>query len=104
MMTSTDQVAALRRQVAEVTAERDALAAQLAGDLPAATAWLQAKVWRQRAVLDGLNRRIVTQRFALRLYQAVRVPVTAGEWAQARAALRDEQFRGRITETVPAVG
>ena len=36
-----------RAELVEVTAERDALRAQLAGDLPAATRWLQRKVWRR---------------------------------------------------------
>ena len=33
----------------DVLAERDALRAQVEGDLPAATRWLQRKVWRQEA-------------------------------------------------------
>ncbi len=56
----------LRAQLVELTAERDALKAQLAGDLPRATRWLQRKVWRQAAALDRLNQRVVNQRFVLR--------------------------------------
>ena len=56
----------MRAELVELTAERDALRAQLAGDLPAATRWLQRKVWRQAAELDRLNRRVASQRFVLR--------------------------------------
>ncbi len=42
----------MRAELVELTAERDALRAQLAGDLSAATRWLQRKVWRQAAELD----------------------------------------------------
>jgi hypothetical protein len=56
----------LRAQLVELAAERDALKAQLAGDLPRATRWLQQKVWRQAAALDRLNQRVVNQRFVLR--------------------------------------
>ena len=67
MTMSTDSTGApdLRRELVELAAERDALRAQLEGDLPAATRWLQRKVWRQAAALDVLNRRVVTQRFVL---------------------------------------
>ena len=52
-MTTT---ADIRQEYLELTAERDALRAQLEGDLPAATRWLQRKVWRQAVELDRLNR------------------------------------------------
>ncbi len=65
-MTTSTGAAELRAELVELAAERDALGAQLDGDLPAATRWLQRKVWRQAAALDALNRRIVTQRFVLR--------------------------------------
>jgi hypothetical protein len=97
----TDDTIALRRALAEMTAERDALAAQLAGDIPAATYWLQAKVTRQRAQLDILNRALLSRRFALRLLNQVREPLTAREWADARAAA-GEPLRKRIEEKVPA--
>ena len=53
----TPVTADLRAEFVELMAERDALRAQLAGDLPQATRWLQRKVWRQAAELDRLNRR-----------------------------------------------
>jgi hypothetical protein len=92
----------LRRQLAEVTAERDALRAQLEGDLPSATAWLQSKVWRQRNQLDVMNRSVLSHRFALRLMNSIREPVTAEEWKKAREALTDERLRERVDEKVPA--
>lgn len=45
----TTAITDVRAELIELTAERDALRAQLAGDLPAATRWLQRKVWRQAA-------------------------------------------------------
>jgi hypothetical protein len=81
----------LRREVAELRAERDALQAQLDGDIPRATYWLQTKVWRQRRALDRLERRQLSIRFALRLMNELREPVTAEEWWVARnaASLRE---------------
>jgi hypothetical protein len=56
-----------RRQLDEASREIDALRAQLEGDIPRATAWLQRKVWRQRLALGRLNKRVVAQRFWARL-------------------------------------
>lgn len=89
---------ALRRRIAELGSERDALAAQLTGDIPRATVWLQTKVWRQRRALDQRERKLLTLRFALRLMNALREPVTAQEWAAARDAAR---LRDRIDEEAP---
>ena len=83
-------------ELAEVTAERDALRAQLAGDLPAATRWLQRKVWRQAAALDTLNRRVVTQRFVLRTLDGLGRSLTADEYRAARAEIADDQLRDRV--------
>jgi hypothetical protein len=99
----TDEVTRLRMELAEMTAERDALAAELAGDIPAATAWLQGKVTRQRRALDLMNRRAAAHRFALRLYAQARAPLTAAEWAAARQQVTDGQLAERIGEKVPAV-
>jgi hypothetical protein len=86
-------------ELAEVTAERDALRAQLAGDLPAATRWLQSKVWRQAAALDALNRRVVSQRLVLRTLDRLGRSLTAEEFRAARDAVADPRLRDRI-ETV----
>jgi len=86
----------LRAQLVEMAAERDALRAQLDGDLPAATRWLQRKVWRQAAALDALNRRVVAQRFVLRALDALGRSLTAEEYRTARAEIADARLRDRI--------
>ena len=88
MSISTDSpVPELRARVAELSAERDALRAQLDGDLPSATRWLQRKVWRQAAALDALNRRVTSQRFVLRTLDDLGRSLSAEEYRQARAGL-----------------
>lgn len=100
MTTSTDApIADLRSQIVELEAERDALRAQLDGDIPTATRWLQRKVWRQAAALDTLNRRIVSQRFVLRTLDELGRSLSADEYRTARAAVADEQLRERIAES-----
>lgn len=99
-----DQVQVLRREVAELRAERDALTAQLKGDIPAATAWLQVKVWRQRLALDGLNRTVIRQRFVLRTLQSLGRGLTKEEYLVARDATADGQLRDRISEDAAAMG
>jgi hypothetical protein len=88
----------LHAKLDEVTAERDALRAQLEGDLPAATKWLQRKVWRQAAALDGLNRRVVSQRFVLRTLDGLGRSLTVAEYTAARNAVANPQLRERIDE------
>jgi hypothetical protein len=89
-------LADLRRELTELAAERDALRAQLEGDLPSATRWLQRKVWRQAAELDRLNRRVTSQRFVLRTLAGLGRSLSAAEYQAARAAIADEQLRDRI--------
>ena len=91
-MTASD----LRAQLVELTAERDALWAQLDGDLPTATRWLQRKVRRQAEALDALNRRVVSQRFVLRTLDGLGRSLTPTEFHSAKAAISDEQLRDRI--------
>jgi hypothetical protein len=88
----------LRAQLVELTAERDALRAQVEGDLPAATRWLQRKVWRQAAALDALNRRVVSQRFVLRTLDELGRSLTAAEYRAARADVADAALRDRIED------
>ena len=83
-MTTTPE-ADLRSRLVEAVAERDALRAQIEGDLPTATRWLQRKVWRQAAALDALNRRVVAQRFVLRTLDELGRSLTAEELQAARA-------------------
>jgi hypothetical protein len=88
----------LRAQLVELTAERDALRAQLDGDIPAATRWLQRKVWRQSAALDALNRRVVSQRLVLRTLDELGRSLTAAEYHSARARIADPALRARMQD------
>lgn len=97
-MTATADIADVRTQLVELTAERDALRAQLEGNLPAATRWLQRKVWRQAAALDALNRRVVSQRFVLRSLDELGRSLTAAEYRAARARVADTRLRDRIDD------
>ena len=98
MTTSIDASAGsdLRARLVELAAERDALRAQLEGDLPTATRWLQRKVWRQAQALDALNRRVVAQRFVLRMLDGLGRSLSAAEFASAKAAIADARLRDRI--------
>ena len=87
-----------RADLVELAAERDALRAQLEGDLPAATRWLQRKVWRQAAALDALNRRVVSQRFVLRTLDELGRSLTAAEYQSARARVRDQVLLSRAAD------
>lgn len=89
---------ALRAQLADLAIERDALRAQLEGDLPAATRWLQRKVWHQREALDALNRRVATQRFILRTLTGLGRSLTADEYRSARDRIDNAELRARIDE------
>ncbi|HXL17354.1 MAG TPA: hypothetical protein VN961_07535 [Streptosporangiaceae bacterium] len=86
----------MRAGLVELTAERDALRAQLAGELPQATRWLQRKVWRQAAELDRLNRRVTSQRFVLRTLAELGRSLTAEEYRAARDAVTNVELRDRI--------
>jgi len=88
----------LRHELLELAAERDALRAQLEGDLPTATRWLQRKVWRQARELDRLNRRVTSQRFVLRTLDELGRSLTAAEFRAARDGVRDPQVLDRIKE------
>jgi hypothetical protein len=92
----TAAITDVRAELVELTAECDALRAQLAGDLPAATRWLQRKVWRQAAELDRLNRRVTSQRFALRTLDELGRSLTVEEYRAARNAVSNVQLRDRI--------
>jgi hypothetical protein len=101
-MTITDarqeQAASLRRQVAELERECEILTAQLEGNIPSATFWLQGKVTRQRAALDALNRTVVSQRFVLRTLDELGRSLSADEYRAARGAVKNEQLRDRIED------
>jgi uncharacterized coiled-coil protein SlyX len=97
-MTTAKSLTELHADLVELTAERDALRAQLEGDVPAATRWLQRKVWRQAAALDALNRRLVSQRFALRTLDDLGRSLTAAEYRSARVQIRDKALLSRIED------
>jgi hypothetical protein len=97
-MSTPISTADLRADLVELEAERDALRAQLEGDLPAATRWLQRKVWRQAAALDALNRRVVSQRFVLRTLDELGRSLTAAEYQSARARIRDQVLLSRVAD------
>jgi hypothetical protein len=98
MTMSIDASAAadLRAELVELAAERDALRAQLEGDLPNATRWLQRKVWRQAEALDALNRRVVAQRFVLRTLHDLGRTLTSAEFHAAKGRVADARLRDRI--------
>jgi hypothetical protein len=100
-MTSEEEIVKLRMALAEAVDEIDVLKARLDGDIPRALHWLQGKAERQRLALDGLNRRVLSLHFALRLMNRLREPVTAAEWKQARETVADEALRKRIDEKAP---
>ena len=102
-MSYEDQIRELRRQLSEAQADRTALEAQLAGDLPKATRWLQSKVVRQREALDVLNHRVVSQRFVLRTLNEMGRGLSVEEYRAARQAVANDQLRGRIDEEPVAV-
>lgn len=99
MTTSID--ATLRAQLVEALAERDALRAQLEGDLPTATRWLQRKVWRQAKALDTLNHRVTRQRFVLRTLDELGRSLTAAEFRTAKEQVTDPLLGVRIGDPDP---
>lgn len=60
--------------------------------------WLQMKVASQRKALDTLNRRVLTQRFRLRVLNEMGRDLTKDEYLAARDALVNEQVKERIED------
>jgi uncharacterized coiled-coil protein SlyX len=58
------------------------------------------KVAAQKQALDRLHSTVVRQRFALRVQNELRDPITRDEWIKARDAITDEQTRDRIGDPV----
>lgn len=92
----------LRRQLAEAEDEITALRDVIKGGDHArwGAGRLVWKVARQRAALDILNRRVVSQRLALRTLEELGRGLTRAEYLAARDAVTDERLRERID--VPA--
>lgn len=85
------------QQIRELKAEVVALRAQLEGDIPKATEWLQWKVWLQRNALDKLNRRVVSQRFVLRTLEELGRGLSREEYLAAKAQ-QPEAIQERIED------
>jgi hypothetical protein len=96
-----EEIRRLKAEMTETEMERDAYRNQLDGNIPAATYWLQTKVVRQRWALRRLQHRNATLRFALQLMSRLREPVSAEEWAKARAEIVSEQQRDQIDKQLP---
>lgn len=88
----------LEQRVIELEAEVATLRAQLEGDLPKATRFLQRKDWAQRRALARLNERVVAQRFVLRTLSELGRTLSPEEYAKAREAEQNEQLRTMIPE------
>jgi hypothetical protein len=93
-------VLALRRELAAARAEIVALRAQLDGNVPAATRWLQAKVDSQRGALRTLNGRVLNQRFVLRALSELGRGLTRDEYLSARGQVRNDQVLGQLAPDV----
>lgn len=100
----TSDVAELRRQLADANDEIEALREIVkGGDFSQwGAARLTRKVARQRAALDTLNRRVVSQRFELRTLNELGRGLSREEYARAREATADPQLKARIAETAAA--
>jgi len=60
--------------------------------------WLQMKVASQRKALDKLNRKVLSQRFRLRVLSSMGRDLTKEEYLAARDALENEQVKERIED------
>lgn len=90
-------LAEARNKIWALESEVAALQAQLDGNIPKATEWLQWKVWRQRTALDALNRKVVNQRFVLRTLEELGRGLSREEFLKAKAT-QPEALQERIGE------
>lgn len=63
--------------------------------------WLQMKIASQRKALDRLNRKVVSQRFRLRVLNQMGRDLTKEEYLEAKDALENEQVKDRIEDYAP---
>ena len=101
----TETIEGLRHRIwklevenAQLHIDNNAMAAELVGNIPEATHWLQLKVWRQRVALDVLNRKVLSQRFVLREVERLGRGLTRYEYELARARIENDQLRERIED------
>lgn len=90
-MTMTDA------EIKELQEENRILKLQLEGNIPDATFWLYRKVYRQKAALDKLNRKVFSQRFVLRILEEMGRSLTREEYISARDS-QPENLKDRIEE------
>lgn len=92
----------LRTQLRDARDEAAALRSALDGDKDSAVLRLYWKVQRQRQELHILNAKLARRRFALRIMNRLREPVTAEEWKQARGEiLSAESHRELVGDKLP---
>lgn len=84
-----------------VTNLREDLAIAQANSVVEANSRLQMKVDRQRRALDILNRKVLSQRFRLRLLNELGRDVTREEYLAAKERLENEQTQARILDYAP---
>lgn len=100
-MNNNDEITRLREQVRSLTEDNRILKLQNDGEHALAASWLQMKVERQRRALDILNRKVLSQRFRLRVLNEMGRDLTKDEYLAARDALENEQVKERIEEYAP---
>lgn len=98
-MSDSKLIEHLRQRVLDLETENAILKAIDRGDLPNANWWATRKADRQRAALDILNRKVMSQRFVLRTINELGRGLTAEEFAAAKASL-NEQLQERLDESV----
>lgn len=96
--TLRDKLTEARSEVYDLRGEVTALRAQLEGDLPKATGWLQWKVWRQRNALSRLQRRVVAQRAVLRRIDELGRGLSREEWIALRDEAKDHEIEAFVAE------
>ena len=84
-------------EVKELKDQVRILELQLEGNIPDATFWLQRKVHAQRAALDRLNHKVVSQRFVLRTLEEMGRGLSREEYIEARDR-QPENLKDRIEE------
>lgn len=92
----TEALAAAKAQIAELKDQLRIDEKIAAGDIPTAVYWLQTKAHRQAKALDRLNRRVLNQRFQLRLINDLNRGLTRDEWLAAKAAVTNEQVAEKL--------
>ena len=91
----------LKAEVSSLRSELSALRDLLdGGDLPSGVNKLAWKIERQRRALDVLNRRVLSQRFYLRIVDELGRGLTKEEYVEARDRVENEQVKQRLLEEV----